>query len=76
MQGKNKLKNLPATYVEDENEAITLEIVLEDSLKNVKIILTYRVFEEFDAITRNVKVINRSKKMLILRVLSANVDFR
>uniref|UniRef100_UPI0025734CDE alpha-galactosidase n=1 Tax=Romboutsia ilealis TaxID=1115758 RepID=UPI0025734CDE len=75
--GKNKLNNLPATYVEDENEAMTLELTLVDSLKNVKLILSYSVFEEFDAITRNVKIINESNEDVnINRVLSANVDFR
>ena len=75
--GKNKLNNLPATYVEDENEAMTLELTLVDSLKNVKLILSYSVFEEFDAITRSVKIINESNvDVNINRVLSANVDFR
>ena len=75
--GKNKLNNLPATYVEDENEAMTLELTLVDSLKNVKLILSYSVFEEFDAITRSVKIINESNEDVnINRVLSANVDFR
>lgn len=75
--GKNKLNDLPATYVEDENEAMTLELTLVDSLKNVKLILSYSVFEEFDAITRSVKIINESNEDVnINRVLSANVDFR
>ena len=75
--GKNKLNNLPATYVEDKNEAMTLELTLVDSLKNVKLILSYSVFEEFDAITRSVKIINESNEDVnINRVLSANVDFR
>ena len=75
--GKNKLNNLPATYVEDENEAMTLELTLVDSLKNVKLILSYSVFEEFDAITRSVKIINESNEDVnINRVLSANVDYR
>ena len=75
--GKNKLNNLPATYVEDENEAMTLELTLVDSLKNVKLILSYSVFEAFDAITRSVKIINESNEDVnINRVLSANVDFR
>ena len=75
--GKNKLNNLPATYVEDENEAMTLELTLVDSLKSVKIILSYSVFEEFNAITRSVKIINESDEDVnINRILSANVDFR
>lgn len=75
-KGKNKLQGLPATYVENDNEAETLEITLNDSLANLKLILSYTVFEEYDAITRNVKVINDSNEEIdILRVLSANVDF-
>lgn len=75
-KGKKPLKGLPATYVEDANEVTTLEIRLNDKLKNFKVILTYSVFEKFDAITRAVKLINKSKEEIrILRALSANVDF-
>ena len=75
-QGKNKLEGLPATYTENDEEATTLEIVLKDTLKPVEIVLTYSVFKEFDAITRNVKVRNMGQEdVKILRVLSANVDF-
>ncbi|MGL5314764.1 MAG: alpha-galactosidase [Peptostreptococcaceae bacterium] len=76
-KGKEQIKGLPATYIESESEATTLEITLIDELKNVKLVLSYSVFEEFDAITRNVKVINEGKEEVkIQRVLSANVDFR
>lgn len=76
IQGKAPLKGLPSTYVESESEAATLEIYLRDKLKNIKLILTYNVFEEFDAITKNVKIINESEEEVnILRALSANVDF-
>ena len=30
--GKPRLEGLPATYVEEEKEAVTLEVTLEDSL--------------------------------------------
>ena len=69
--GKNKLNNLPATYVEDENEAMTLELTLVDSLKNVKLILSYSVFEEFDIITRCAKVKNLSDTDINLCKLSS-----
>lgn len=75
--GKLPLNGLPSTYIENEEEAQTLEIYLRDELKNIKLILTYNVFEEFDAITKSVKIINESKeKVNILRVLSSNVDFK
>lgn len=76
-RGKSSLKGLPSTYVESEEEAETLEIYLKDKLKNVKVILTYSVFEAFDAVTKSVKIINESEEEVsILRALSANVDFR
>ncbi len=63
-------------YVESEEEATSLEITLVDSLKNLEVILTYNVFENFDAITRSLKIVNNSdEKINIERVLSANVDF-
>ena len=75
-EGKNKLEGLPATYTENDEEATTLEIVLKDTLKPVEIVLTYSIFKEFDAITRNVKVRNMGQEDIkILRVLSASVDF-
>ena len=76
-KGKSPLKGLPATYVENDNESETIEIYLTDKLKSIKVILTYTVFEEFDAITKSVKIINEShSKVNILRALSANVDFK
>lgn len=75
--GKKKLAGLPATYVEADSEAQTLEITLIDKVKNVEAILSFSVFEEFDAITRNVKIVNKSADAVkIQRVLSANVDFK
>ncbi|MGL4372504.1 MAG: glycoside hydrolase family 36 N-terminal domain-containing protein, partial [Turicibacter sp.] len=76
IQGKKELIGLPSTYIENQKEAITLEITLLDALKNMNVILTYVVMEDFDVITRSVKVMNHSLETVKLnRVLSANVDF-
>jgi Alpha-galactosidase len=76
-KGKPFLKGLPSTYVETDNEAETLEIYLRDELKNVRVILTYSVFEEFDSITKSVRIVNEGEENInILRALSANVDFK
>lgn len=76
-KGKLSLKGLPSTYIETDDESETLEIYLRDELKNVKVILTYSVFEEFDSITKSVRIVNESQENInILRVLSANVDFK
>lgn len=76
-KGKKGLQGLPATYVEKEDEAETLEITLKDELAGIRVVLSYTVFENYDAITRSCRIINDSKKDVdVLRALSANVDFK
>lgn len=53
--GKPKLKGLPATYVESDKEATTLEITLEDTLIKTKMILTYTIYENWPVIARNTR---------------------
>ena len=65
-KGKPKLQGLPATYVEKDEEADTLEITLTDKLKGLQVVLSYTAYNEIDAITRSVKVINESTETIIL----------
>lgn len=75
-KGKPALKGLPATYVENEDEADTLEITLRDKVKGLRVVLMYTAFSELDVITRSVKVVNDSDKDIILeKVMSTSVDF-
>ncbi len=74
-QGKEKLTGLPATYCEAGDSVQTLVIRLHDELKNVDVFLSYTVFEELDAITRSVKVVNHGERMEIDTIMSAMVDF-
>jgi len=76
IQGKPKLQGLPATYTEDISEADTLEIILKDKVKGMKVVLQYTAYSNLDVITRNVKVINESNARITLeKVTSASVDF-
>ncbi len=76
-EGKPKLEGLPATYTEENDEAQTLVITLKDTLKNIKVELMYNVFDDFDAITRSVKVVNDSEDSVKLeRALSTSLDFQ
>ncbi|PGV52560.1 alpha-galactosidase [Bacillus sp. AFS037270] len=76
-KGKAPLEGLPATYVESEDEAETLEITMEDSLIGLKVILSYTVFEQFNVITRSVRFVNEGEESLkLLSALSVSVDFR
>ena len=75
--GKPKLDGLPATYTEDDSEAMTLIITLKDRLKNIRVELMYNVFDEYDAITRSVRIINEGTESVRLEgALSASVDFQ
>ncbi|MEE0946577.1 MAG: alpha-galactosidase [Acutalibacteraceae bacterium] len=75
--GKNSINGLPYVYVENDNEAQSLEIVLVDKLTCLKVVLCYSVFEELDAITRSVRIINGGNDDIKLdSVLSAVVDFK
>ena len=74
--GKPKLAGLPATYVENDEEADTLEIELYDELLGLTVTLSYTVFNELDAITRSVRLENRGNRELkLLRAASISVDF-
>ena len=76
-KGKPKLEGLPSVYVEEDQEAETVEIELEDPLIGLEVSLTYTVFAHLNVITRSVRLQNNGKEKLeILRALSANVDFR
>ena len=55
LAGKKKLAGLPATYAEDDKEAVTLEITLEDKLINSTIVLSYTIFENRPVITRHAR---------------------
>jgi len=74
--GKPPLEGLPATYVEADKEASTLEIELKDSVAGLTVMLSYTVFEQQDAITRSVRFLNEGGQPLRLwRALSMSVDF-
>ncbi|HEX3077361.1 MAG TPA: alpha-galactosidase, partial [Lachnospiraceae bacterium] len=74
-KGKYSIPGLPAIYATEE-EADTLEIILEDSVSKVEVSLFYGVLEKYDVITRSVKVRNASDKAVVIeKALSASLDF-
>lgn len=77
IQGKPSLDGLPATYVEDEDEAQTLQIHLLDPILDLSVTLSYTVYERRNVIARSVRLLNKGAEPLqVLRAFSANVDFR
>ncbi|HEY5560495.1 MAG TPA: alpha-galactosidase [Clostridiaceae bacterium] len=76
IKGKPGLIDLPATYVENDEEAETLELTLFDEVTALEVILSYTVFEALDVITRSTKIINKGNhELTLLRALSMSVDF-
>lgn len=75
--GKPKLPGLPATYVERDDEAETLEIELTDPVCGLKAVLFYTAFSRLNAFARSVRFVNEGREPLVLlRAMSASVDFR
>ncbi len=75
-KGKPEIPGLPATYVESDDEADTLELYLEDSFQDIKVVLYYTAFSKMDVITRSMRVINGNKGVVRLTAaLSGCLDF-
>ncbi len=73
--GKYVLQGLPAVYA-SEQEAETLDILMEDAYSGVQVHLLYGVLPQFDIITRSVRIINNGTSNLVLqKVQSACLDF-
>ncbi|WP_303690606.1 alpha-galactosidase [Megamonas hypermegale] len=64
--GKPKLAGLPATYTENDNEAQTLTIVLEDELTHVQVELLYTLFAQGGIIARSAKITNNGAETVHL----------
>ena len=75
LDGKYNLAGLPAVYA-SEQEAQTLEILMEDPVTGVKVVLLYGVLPAQDIITRSVSVKNESSgKIYLNKIESASLDF-
>ena len=73
--GKASIPGLPATYVNDEREADTLEIDMVDPTTGIVVTLYYSVFHAQGVMTRWTKIHNPTQKSCRLeRALSLCVD--
>ncbi|MBC1604407.1 alpha-galactosidase [Listeria rocourtiae] len=75
--GKMKLDGLPASYVEQDSDANTLEITMADAVLGLRVILQYTVFGADNVITRSARFVNDGQDSLqILKAASACIDFK
>lgn len=73
--GKPKLEGLPATYVENADEAETLTITLCDKVLHMRILLNYTVFRDLPVLARSARFINRgSETVTIESAMSTSLD--
>ena len=72
--GKRAISGLPATYAA-ENEAMTLELEMEDEQTQMKLLLSYTIFEGYPVVARHAEFKNNgSAKVKIVKALSCCVD--
>lgn len=73
--GKPALKGLPATYCEQDSEAETLTIRLQDELLNVSVYLNYTLFANHPALARSARIVNEGGLELHLtHAMSLSLD--
>ena len=64
--GKHPLDGLPATYVEQDDEASSLEIDLADPLTGLRVTAVYSIYEQTGALTRSLRLANGGANALTL----------
>lgn len=75
IKGKPKLQNLPATYVDNDNEATTLCVTLYDQVIDIKIVLSYTIYEDIPVMTRHAYIENCGIQKLVLnQAMSMSLD--
>jgi alpha-galactosidase len=73
--GKGEPAGLPALYTEDEGEAETLELELEDRPSGLRIFLYYTIFADPGCLVRRVRFYNGGAEALTLEsAMSASLD--
>lgn len=72
---KPELKGLPQTYVESDDEADTLTIIMVDETLNLQLELAYTIYRERPVVTRSAKLINLSEETVnIEKIASMQLD--
>ncbi len=74
-KGKPGLEGLPAVYVEDADEAETLELTLRDRLTDTTLKLFYTLFRDYPAIARHAEFVQQGQQTVVLeRAMSGCVE--
>jgi alpha-galactosidase len=75
VRGKPAATGLPATYVENDDEATTLEVDLADVPTGTAVTLSYTVFRDVPAVARSARIRNDGTRTIRLGcAMSASLD--
>ncbi|GCF94858.1 alpha-galactosidase [Enterococcus florum] len=69
--GKPVLAGLPQSYVQSEEEATTLVLILKDRDQEIFVELSYTIYHDRAVITRSVKVLNQTAECLSVEKLAS-----
>jgi alpha-galactosidase len=74
-RGKPALDGLPSTYVADEAEADTVEVVLADALSGLSVRLLTTIYRDRPVIARSLRIVNEgSRDIELTTAMSACLD--
>lgn len=73
--GKEPLAGLPSTYVEEDDEAQTVEVLLADEPSGLEVRLSYSIFRDLPVVARSARIRNGGRERVrVLAALSASLD--
>jgi len=73
--GKPALPGLPSTYVEADEEAETVEVLLRDAPSGIEVTLLYTIFADAPVVARSARIRNGGTQPAVVRcVMSASLD--
>lgn len=74
--GKKPLQGLPASFVNADSEADTLEITMQEVGGELEVVLSYTIFNDLDVIARSARIKNIGNGNVYLRkAASLSLDF-
>jgi alpha-galactosidase len=75
LPGKPALPGLPATYVEADEEAETVEVLLRDEPSGIEVTLLYTIFADAPVVARSARIRNGGAQPVRVRcAMSASLD--
>lgn len=74
--GKKSLHPLPHVWTENDSEAETIEIYLEDEVSKLLLCLSYTIYADYDIIVRSARLENQGvSDITINKLASMSIDF-